>query len=89
MPVAFDRSTIEAMEDLLKLGGGERGITVAPNSDGAAWSDDTFGFAKKCICVEPVKRLRDCYKIDRFLWEPARLRRGNSIFDVESGFGLS
>jgi len=76
------------MEDLLEIGRIENRIAVSPNRNRSARSDDALGFAKKSVGVEPVKRLRNCDQIDRFVGQPARLRGGNSIFDVTGGFGL-
>ena len=52
------------MKDLLKLGLIENRITVSPNGNRSAWSDDALSFAKKRVGVEPVKRLRNRDKID-------------------------
>lgn len=64
MPIVFDRSSIELMEDLLKLGRIENRIAVSPDSNRSIRSDNAFHFTKKRVRVQPVKRLRDRDQVD-------------------------
>jgi len=64
MPVAFDRSTVELMKYLLKLGRIQNRIAISPDGNRATRSENAFHFTKKPIPIEPMKRLRYGDQID-------------------------